>query len=110
VRAAFDAEHATVYGYSNPDREAETVALRVRAVKPARKVLLEQPLPSAWRVNAERRVFTGGRWRRIPVVSRDRIGKRMKAPALIVDYGSTVLVPAGWSIRLDSCGTLVLTR
>jgi hypothetical protein len=29
---------------------------------------------------------------------------------VIVDYGSTTLVPAGWRIRTDKTGSLLLTR
>jgi len=31
-------------------------------------------------------------------------------PAVITDYGSTVLVPPGWKARLDSAGSLILTN
>ena len=33
---------------------------------------------------------------------------RKKGPALILDYGSTTLVPLGWHYHLDSAGNLLL--
>jgi N-methylhydantoinase A/oxoprolinase/acetone carboxylase beta subunit len=49
---------------------------------------------------AERRVWVQGRWRQCT---------KMTPPSLIVDYGSTTLVPPGWKIRSDAAGTLILT-
>ena len=33
--------------------------------------------------------------------------KRKKGPALVLDYGSTTLIPAGWQFVLDKTGNLV---
>ena len=88
----FHKEHHRVYGYSDPKRATQTVTLRVRATvavtRPNLKTRREIKM-------AERRVWVQGRWR--------------KTPSLIVDYGSTTLVPPGWKIRSDAAGTLILT-
>jgi len=88
----FHREHWRVYGYSNAERATQTVTLRVRAT-----VTVAHPsLRSRRRVSmAERRVWVKGRWRR--------------TPSLIVDYGSTTLIPPGWSVRSDAAGTLILS-
>jgi N-methylhydantoinase A len=106
----FHKEHHRIYGYSDRLRPTQFVTLRVRAI-----VRIEKP---SLRVRAERgakpglrRVWTGGRWREIHSSPRESIGSRsLSGPALITDYGSTTLVPSGWSIRRDSAGSLILRR
>jgi hypothetical protein len=34
--------------------------------------------------------------------------KATKGPALVIDYGSTTLVPAGWRFLVDKAGNLVV--
>ncbi|MEP6714670.1 MAG: hydantoinase/oxoprolinase family protein [Terriglobia bacterium] len=78
----FHKEHHRVYGYSDPARATETVTLRLRAT-------VKVPKP---RLTARRPVA-------IPKAG----------PALIRDYGSTTLVPRGWSIRQTASGSMILT-
>ena len=89
----FHKEHHRVYGYSDPKRATQTVTLRVRAT-----VAVTRPNLKAKRevIMADRKVWVKGRW--------------TKKPSLIVDYGSTTLVPPGWKIRTDHAGTLILTN
>ncbi len=88
----FHKEHHRIYGYSDPKRTTQTVTLRARATvavtRPNLKTRREIEM-------ADRRVWVQGRWR--------------TTPSLIVDYGSTTLVPPGWKIRSDAAGTLILT-
>jgi len=107
--AVFHRAHARTYGYSRPDHPIEIVTLRVRA-------RLRQPKPR-WRTmdkraagGAEvRSVFTGGRWRRTPVLPRRALGEEPRpGPVLVLDYGSTTLAPPGWRIRRDRSGSLIL--
>jgi len=108
--ANFHKEHQRVYGYSNPKRATQLVTLRVRAT-----VRVERPslrVPAARHVRGEvRRVWIDGRWREIPASPRESLGARaLPGPALITDYGSTTLVPPGWSIRQDRARSLILRR
>jgi len=108
--ADFHKEHHRIYGYSDPKRATEVVTLRVRA-----KVRVEKPSLRAPRARGaqagRRRVWIEGRWREIPALPRENLGARaLRGPALITDYGSTTLVPAGWSMRQDRAGTLILHR
>ncbi len=51
------------------------------------------------------------RWASIPVLAFDCVGATAAdGPALVVDYGSTTLIPAGWRYRLDRVGNLVIRR
>ena len=106
----FHKEHHRIYGYSSPKRTTQLVTLRVRATVRVEKPSLRAPsgrgVPSG-----VRRVWIEGRWREITASPRDGLGSRdLRGPALIIDYGSTTLVPPGWSMRQDRAGSLILRR
>ena len=106
----FHKAHHRVYGYSNPKRATQLVTLRVRATVRVEKPSLRVPVSR--RVKGElRRVWIEGRWREITASPRENLGTRaLPGPALITDYGSTTLVPPGWSMRQDRAGSLILRR
>ncbi len=105
----FHAAHARVYGYSAVERPVESITLRVRAV-------LATPAPRAQvQVRSEeapalRRVRVQGRWRRIPVYRRKALPDAFVGPALILDYGSTVLLARGWSGERQASGHVMGRR
>ena len=86
--------------------------MRVRSIIPARKPAPARVPRSVRRDHPElRRVFTGGKFRRLPVLSREQVRVRgEKGPALIADYGATTLIPAGWRFTVDRVGNLVARR
>lgn len=98
----FHKEHQRIYGYSDPKRATQIVTLRVRATVRVKKPSLRTPRVRKGRGNS-RRVWVEGRWREIRTETREGPG-----PALITDYGSTTLVPGGWSMRQDLNGNVVL--
>ena len=106
--ARFHREHAKLYGYSNPGKELEVVTIRVRA----RKVLPRSKLKAGRSVagrGATRRVFVDGSWRKLRVWNRQDLGSAVRrGPALILDYGSTTLIPTGWRFHLDRTGGLLI--
>ncbi|HEX4381068.1 MAG TPA: hydantoinase/oxoprolinase family protein, partial [Candidatus Acidoferrum sp.] len=99
----FHKAHEKIYGYSDPQRPTEFVTLRVRATVRVKKPSLRAPRAERGAGNT-RRVWLGGRWREIPCSP----AHAASGPALITDYGSTTLVPAGWSMRRDRAGSLIL--
>lgn len=105
----FHREHLRLYGYSNPDREIEVVTLRVRA----RTVLAKPRLTAGRRAAgsaARRRVYAAGAWHDLDVWHRESLGSTTRrGPSLILDYGSTTLIPTGWEYRLDRSGNLIVT-
>jgi N-methylhydantoinase A len=106
----FHKAHHRVYGYSNPKRATQLVTLRVRATVRVEKPSLRVPV-SRREKGEVRRVWIEGRWRVIPASPREGLGTRaLPGPALITDYGSTTLVPPGWSMRQDRSGSLILRR
>ena len=106
---AFHREHARVYGYATPGREVEVVTIRVRArQRVAKPKLTREPFRKG---RAEtRRVWVEGGWRNIPALPRAQVSsRRVAGPALILDYGSTTLVPPGWWYRNDRSGNLIIS-
>jgi len=108
ARATFHREHARIYGYSLPEREVEVVTIRVRA-----RVTLAKPRivrPTMRKGTAEfRRAWISGSWRRVPVWNREQLVQTSRSgPALVLDYGSTTLVPTGWRFHVDRAGNLLI--
>ena len=95
----FHKEHRRVYGYSDPKRPTQIVTLRVRAIVRVDKPSLRVPQKQKT-FGVSRRVWIDGRWH--------AVHPSQRGPALVVDYGSTTLVPAGWSVRQNANGCLVL--
>jgi N-methylhydantoinase A len=106
----FHAAHHRAYGYSDPGRSTEIVTLRVRAVNEVKRPGLDAAAERS-SVPSMRRVWLSGAWRNIKCGPRSAFrGRAAAGPAVIVDYGSTTLVPAGWRIQTDKTGSLLLTR
>jgi N-methylhydantoinase A len=106
---AFHREHARIYGYATPDREIEVVSIRVRArQRVAKPKLTREPFRKG--VAETRRLWVEGRWRDTPALPRAQVGsRRVAGPALILDYGSTTLVPPEWWYRNDRSGNLIIS-
>ena len=109
--APFHKEHQRVYGYSNPDRTIEIVTVRVRARLAVQKPKLHSSRPRSRQPikHDVRRVHSLGNWRDTPVYARSSINTQtLGGPALVLDYGSTTLIPPGWNFSVDKVGTLKL--
>ncbi len=108
ARAAFHREHARIYGYSLPQREVEVVTIRVRARVPLAKPRIVRPTMRKGAAEF-RRVWVSGSWRRIPVWHRQQLAQMpRRGPALVLDYGSTTLIPPGWRFHVDRAGNLLI--
>ncbi len=104
----FHKAHHALYGFSDPGRAVEVVTLRVRAVLATPKPELLWQGDGRPASGERRRIRAGGAWRWAPVLRREELSERPSpGPALVADYGSTTLVPPGWSFRLDAYGSLV---
>jgi N-methylhydantoinase A len=109
--SAFHREHQRTYGYSNPERAIEIVTIRVRARIATPRPRIQAPERAAASRPETRRVFVRGRWSRLPVFRREQAPEAgQPGPALVLDYGATVLVPPGWLASVDNIGNLVLRR
>jgi N-methylhydantoinase A/oxoprolinase/acetone carboxylase beta subunit len=108
--ALFHREHEKIYGYANAERDVEIVTIRVRARTALEKPKLTRSGPAKRGQSQQRRVWIGAGWRKIDVWKREHLTDRSKlGPALVLDYGSTTLVPSPWKFRVDRTGNLLLT-
>jgi N-methylhydantoinase A len=106
----FHREHSKIYGYSRPGSDVEVVTIRVRA-----RTILSKPRLRRGRLQPgrpeKRRVWISGAWRSIPVWKREQVGEAVRrGPALVLDYGSTTLIPARWHVKMDPAGNLIIQR
>ena len=109
AETAFHREHARIYGYSLPEREVEVVTIRVRARVPLAKPHIVRPTMRKGAAEL-RRVWIGS-WRNIPAWLRAHVGQKPQSgPALVLDYGSTTLVPPDWRFHVDRAGNLLIQQ
>ncbi|MBK9314580.1 MAG: hydantoinase/oxoprolinase family protein [Acidobacteria bacterium] len=111
--ASFHSAHAERYGHCDPRRPIEIVSIRLRGIgvteKPELRTSRVRRVIKA-RPQREASVFLSGRPKRICVYDRALLepGTEIVAPAIIVEYGSTTLVPAGWQARIDGYRNIVI--
>ncbi len=103
----FHREHQRIYGYADTKRPVEIVTLRVRSITFAPKPKIAKPTQLNNGKPVSRRIYSDGKFRDAAVYTRDQLTKA-NGPVLVVDYGSTTLVPAGWTVLSDRAGNLVL--
>jgi N-methylhydantoinase A/oxoprolinase/acetone carboxylase beta subunit len=114
-RAEFDRRHERLYGYAAPQREAEVVTVRVRAVGRTEKPELPRSPHLVSRLPAPvhvRPVCFGGRWLPSPLFHRDQLGSGMAGhgPAIVAGQDATIVVPPDFHLRVDEGGSVILTR
>ncbi len=111
---AFHRAHAERYGYADPDRPVELVAVRLEARAP-------RPRPRSASIAGDRggdarlgnvRVRLQGSALPAALLARPRLrpGDLFAGPALLVEYSSTTWVPPGWHASVDCGANLVLER
>ena len=114
-REAFDRQHGKTYGYSNPARATEVVNVRVSAAgvtdKPALPFMKVRGTTKA-RPSAVRPGRFGGRNTRIAFFRWDDLapGAAAAGPAVIAGGEATVVVPPGWTFRIDGHGNVIASR
>jgi 5-oxoprolinase (ATP-hydrolysing) len=125
LRADFEAQHKTLYGFVKDDHPIEVLNIRVETVghidKPNEPELPYEPrdVPDELRIDTVTVHFDtlgedGTRTLQAtstPVYERTRLkpGMRVTGPALIVEAVSTVVVDPAWQAEMNSRGHLVLT-
>lgn len=111
----FHALHKERYGYADVLRPTEIVSLRVKATgvtdKPRlrRSTADNQDVPKA---AYHTKVFLSERASRVPVYLRDDLqaGAQFKGPAIVTEYSSTTLIPAGRKIEVDAWLNLLISQ
>jgi N-methylhydantoinase A/oxoprolinase/acetone carboxylase beta subunit len=113
-RSAFDQRHQQVYGYSDPARPTEIVALRVRASGITEKPNLPQSPERISRPQpmSVRPARFGGRMMRTAFYRWEDLkpGARAVGPAIVTGGEATAVVPPQFGFRVDRFGNLVVRR
>jgi N-methylhydantoinase A len=109
----FHAAHRQRYGYADRSRPTEIVSLRVRASGITEKPRLRRATPAKNReakASHTASVYFSERPTRAPVYQRDGLsaGAKLRGPAIIIEYSSTTLVPAGRSVEVDEWLNLIV--
>jgi N-methylhydantoinase A len=114
LRSAFHDTYRGVYGYADDAADLEILTLRTTSIgvtgKPAMPRLRAAATSgSSGAARGERKVFLDGAFRVARVVERSGLGAGVlgEGPMVIEQYDTTVLVPEGWSVRVDEFGNLI---
>lgn len=113
VIEAFHRAHRERYGHADTAGTVEIVNLRLRGIGITAKPQL-QAARRLSRLQAQPQyhapVHLGQRVVRVPVYDRKllKAGMRLSSPAVIIEYGSTTLVPPGWQACVDRWHNLIL--
>jgi len=114
LRARFEDEHELLYGVrGQPGSPVQVRAVRLAALGASAAALsfdvADALVPDR---HSTRLMWLGGTAADVPVRARASIGAGAEPGPLLVDeYDTTVVVPAGWSVRRQlETGTLVLER
>ena len=111
----FHSAHRERYGYSDSNRPVEIVSLRVKAMgvtdKPAinRSVINKHSLAKP---SSTASVYFSGRKTPTPVYLREALnsGTRFAGPAIVTEYSSTLMIPAGWKAVVDAWRNIAIRR
>ena len=111
----FHDAHRERYGYADSSRPVEIVSLRLRAAGVTQKPGLRRHTPQKTHrapVARTARVYLNERASVVSVYERDQLtaGARLKGPAIITEYSSTTLIPAGYKAEVDPWLNLVVIK
>ena len=110
----FHRRHGTLYGYSNPDRAIEVVAVRVQAaaVMPKLRLPFSKPRTAAARPHTIRTARFDGASRKTAYFRWPDLqpGAGARGPAVIAGPEATAVVPPGWRFTVDGFGNVIAAR
>lgn len=109
---SFHRIHEQRYSHANPEAEAEVVNIRLSAIghlNPASYPKHSSGGPSPVPVG-ERRVTFEGQANVVPVFERLSLspGTHLKGPAIVIESGSTTVLPPGFTLVVDRFGNLLI--
>ena len=116
LRAAFDATYARVYGRVIPRLEVEAVTWTLSLAEPHDAAARRLPVPPdagaatpSGRVPRRRdRQRRDGRCRRCSFAPHLPKGARVAGPAVIVEDGTSTIVPSGYAARIGAGDDIVI--
>lgn len=107
----FAAAHRREYGYAIEGHPVEIVNCRLKSVG-----LVDRPSPrftggtGTPQPKSRRRVHFDDGWHETPIYDRTTlaVGATLAGPAVIDEMSATTVLPAGWTLRVDPAGNLIL--
>jgi N-methylhydantoinase A len=113
IEQAFHTRHEELYGFASPGRRMEVVNLHATVIGRRPRHELTAPAPGAGAAEKGVRkayVPSTGRMESVPVYDGDRLttGQRLAGPVIVEESTTTVVVPQGFDLELDSSGSFVL--
>jgi N-methylhydantoinase A len=114
LRRRFEATYETVFGRIIPKLEVEalTWTLSLATDRPLPKPAAEAKAIAAPKASGQREVLdpASGRHEQAAIYERTSLsaGMSLDGPALIVEDGTTTVVPQGFSARINALGQIVL--
>jgi N-methylhydantoinase A len=112
----FHRVHDETFGFHyEGEQDVELVNLRVQAVGIQHRPTLapaETKRADASPVGSRKAFWRATGWVDCPLYNRPElaIGQVVDGPAIIEEYGSTVVVPKSWSVSADAYGNLILNK
>ncbi|MEM7540323.1 MAG: hydantoinase B/oxoprolinase family protein [Pseudomonadota bacterium] len=116
IRARFEAEHQSRFGFVAADKPMVIEALTLEAV--GRDDATTFSITGASRESdsppaiEQHQMFAGGRWHEVAVYARESLieGDEIAGPAIIIEAISTVVIEPDWVANVDESGGLTLRR
>jgi N-methylhydantoinase A len=118
MAAAFHDEHERTYGYRRQNEPVAVVNVRLRAVAQAQSLSFKDLTRDFQRGKANatpepetyRNAYFGPRAGEFSarVLTRRNLEGRLAGPAILEEFGTTVVVPPGWRAEIDAFGNIVL--
>ncbi len=113
VIARFHKAHRERYGHADEHKAVEIVSVRLRATGVTDKPKLKQEKTfrrHKAKPEREAMIWLGDKRRKAAVFQRETLlpGAKLTAPAIVVEYGSTTLIPSGWHASVDGWQNLIL--
>jgi N-methylhydantoinase A len=119
ARERFDQRHAQIHGHAAKERPVEVVSYRMRLritvpkYQPHTEPPPASPRSSEFAVKGQRRMhFDGLRSSEARLYERERleVGASVPGPAIVEQFDSTTVIPAGWTGRVDGYRNLILEK
>ena len=114
MRAAFEREHRTQFGFVTPEKQIVCEAISVETVgggshrdEPDHPLTDTPPQPAG-----RTRLFADGKWHEAPLFLRSELqpGQKVEGPALIVEPHGTDVVEDGWTAEITAKRHLLMRR
>jgi N-methylhydantoinase A len=100
------------FGHSMPGAPVELAQMRLAATGRIGAEFIDRDIPAETRAESTRVVTINDARHEARIVHRESLGRSdvVAGPAIILEAGSTTLVPPGWSARQEQFGTLILRK